>query len=567
MRENRTIAKSNLDWQADRFNRVRLGGEFTKYHMENLSTQFLSESFADAYIQDPVRMAGFVEDRLDLGDLVLVGGLRYDRYDSRGSHPIFVCTDAQDAADGTTNGLCGDGLSVGDTSLTTRISSNPEFDPTNVTGLYARDQAHKYLSPHVQVSFPVTDRTNFRLSYAHQVQAPDFALIFQGVNTDLAATNTNNAFGTDLGFGKTITFEFGIRHAFSDDMVLDLAAYNKDNLANPTVRLVREYDPFKHQTNDIRRTTNLDFGNTRGIDVRLDRRFGSIFNGTLSYSFQQAKNTGSDPFTYNAFGARIINAVSGANQPPPQAIIPISSSRPHSLAGAFSATFPADFKQGTALGTLLGNFGVFTTFRYASGTAYTRCDPSEEQGNEQIVSGSVCNKGSYVGGLNAGRLPTFRQLDMRFTKGFNVGGMSLSAYLDARNILNLKNTLAVFTNTNDITSGLEYERYLSADSIDLSGQASAAGVLKDDGSVDLTFGGAGANGCGSFVNGQGDPGIDGVQDCVYLVRAEQRFGNGDGVFTVDEQKASFTSVYNVNRGRNNFYGPGRRLRLGLELSF
>jgi hypothetical protein len=156
---------------------------------------------------------------------------------------------------------------------------------------------------------------------------------------------------------------------------------------------------------------------------------------------------------------------------------------------------------------------------------------------------------------------------MRFTKGFNVGGMSLSAYLDARNILNLKNTLAVFTNTNDITSGLEYERYLSADSIDLSGQASAAGVLKDDGSVDLTFGGAGANGCGSFVNGQGDPGIDGVQDCVYLVRAEQRFGNGDGVFTVDEQKASFTSVYNVNRGRNNFYGPGRRLRLGLELSF
>ena len=54
--------------------------------------------------------------------------------------------------------------------------------------------------------------------------------------------------------------------------------------------------------------TNADFGNTRGIDVRLDRRFGNLFNGTLSYSFQDAKNTGSDPDTYIDFGSRVLNA-------------------------------------------------------------------------------------------------------------------------------------------------------------------------------------------------------------------------------------------------------------------
>ena len=91
-----------------------------------------------------------------------------------------------------------------------------------------RDQSHGYLSPHVQVSFPVTDRTNFRLSYSHQVQAPDFGLLLGGINIDLGNTNTNQVFGSDLDFGKTIAFEFGIRHAFSDDMVLDVAAYNKD---------------------------------------------------------------------------------------------------------------------------------------------------------------------------------------------------------------------------------------------------------------------------------------------------------------------------------------------------
>ena len=150
----------------------------------------------------------------------------------------------------------------------------------------------------MQVSFPVTDRTNFRLSYSHQVQAPDFGLLLGGINIDLGNTNTNQVFGSDLDFGKTIAFEFGIRHAFNDDMVLDIAAYNKDIVSDPAARLVSLFDPAQGRDNDFRMLTNLDFGNVRGFDIRLDRRFGNYFNGTIGYAFQQAKNTGSDPFTY-----------------------------------------------------------------------------------------------------------------------------------------------------------------------------------------------------------------------------------------------------------------------------
>ena len=46
---------------------------------------------------------------------------------------------------------------------------------------------------------------------------------------------------------------------------------------------------------EVRVLQNADFGNTRGIDVRLDRRFGNYFSGTLAYTYQQAKNTGDDP--------------------------------------------------------------------------------------------------------------------------------------------------------------------------------------------------------------------------------------------------------------------------------
>ncbi len=223
-KEDRFIGKATLDWQADRYNRLKIGGELTQYDIDNYSFRLTDKFFSDAYLEKPVRWNAFVEDRLDLGDVVVVGGLRYDWYDTRASRPYATDT-------------------AGNTYAFPRVSTMPGFDMANPTSLFVRDQSHGYLSPHVQVSFPVTDRTNFRLSYSHQVQAPDFGLLLGGINIDLGNTNTNQVFGSDLDFGKTIAFEFGIRHAFSDDMVLDVAAYNKDIVSDPAARLVSLYRP------------------------------------------------------------------------------------------------------------------------------------------------------------------------------------------------------------------------------------------------------------------------------------------------------------------------------------
>ncbi len=325
----------------------------------------------------------------------------------------------------------------------------PGFDMANPTALYVRDQSHGYLSPHVQVSFPVTDRTNFRLSYSHQVQAPDFGLLLGGINIDLGNTNTNQVFGSDLDFGKTIAFEFGIRHAFSDDMVLDVAAYNKDIVSDPAARLVSLYDPAQGRDNDFRILTNLDFGNVRGLDIRLDRRFGNFFNGTIGYAYQQAKNTGSDPFTYTNYGSRIVNQVGGNNgaQPPPQGILPTDDSRPHALTGALSMTIPGDFRQGTMVGNIFRNVSVFSTFRYTSGTAYTKCGESNEE--QSVLSIENCVR-LFPEGLNTQRLPAFKELNARLTKSFGVGGLDMTGYLDVRNLLNFRNVLQVFAVNGDI---------------------------------------------------------------------------------------------------------------------
>jgi hypothetical protein len=540
-KEQRYIGKATLDWQADRYNRFKLGGEFTRYNIDNYSFGLGTKFFSDAYIEKPVRWNAFVEDRLDLGDVVVVGGLRYDWYDTRASRPFATDT-------------------AGNTYAFPRISTMPGFDINDPTALLVRDQSHGYLSPHIQVSFPVTDRTNFRLSYSHQVQAPDFGLLLGGINTDLGNTNTNQVYGSDLDFGKTIAFEFGIRHAFSDDMVLDVAAYNKDIVSDPAARLVSLYDPAQGRDNDFRILTNLDFGNVRGLDVRLDRRFGNFFNGTVAYAYQQAKNTGSDPFTYTEYGSRIVNQVGGNNgaQPPPQGILPTDDSRPHALTGAFSVTLPGDFRQGTVMGSILRNVSLFSTFRYTSGTAYTKCGVSAE---EQSISSTQNCQRLFPEGINTQRLPAFKELNTRLTKSFGLGGLDLTGYLDVRNLLNFRNVLQVFAVNGDIQNDQERADNLNADLDDLAVERDVNSAVGPDGAMVLP---TAHEDCGGWVSSKNSPA---AANCLYLIRAEQRYGNGDHVFTVEEQTDAVNALYDVVRGEHQQLGIGRRARLGFEINF
>src|SRR2546426_10686921 len=124
------------------------------------------------------------------------------------------------------------------------------------------------LSPRLRVSFPVTEKTGFRLSYSHQVQSPEFTTLLSGTNNDLSFTNTNDTFGRDANFGKTILFEFGVRHAFSQDLVLDVSAYNKAKTAEHAYLIQPVVIPRQaSETLSVNVLTNADFGNAKGIDV------------------------------------------------------------------------------------------------------------------------------------------------------------------------------------------------------------------------------------------------------------------------------------------------------------
>jgi hypothetical protein len=201
---------------------------------------------------------------------------------------------------------------------------------------------------------------------------------------------------------------------------------------------------------------------------------------------------------------------------------------------------------------------VFSTFRYTSGTAYSRCGESPEE--QSVLSIENCVR-LFPEQLNSQRLPAFKQIDARFTKSFGMGGLDLTGYLDVRNLLNFKNVLQVFAVTGDLANETERADHLNADLLNLVTERDANNAVGPDGAIVLP---TAHEDCGTWISGADKPA---AANCLYLIRAEQRFGNGDHIYTIDEQTTAINTLYNAARGEQILTAPGRRARLGFEINF
>jgi outer membrane receptor protein involved in Fe transport len=533
--ETRVVGRANVDWQAGRYNRFRFGGEVRDIRTNEYNAGLTTLGFGNIYVAEPSQASAYASDRLDLGDVVVDFGIRWDKYDTNGLFP----------------------------RVPGRIFTHPDYDPANPlsSAIWKQGESHTAISPRLGVSFPITDQTGFRLSYAHQAQTPSFNQLFNGSNNDLANTNTNDRFGGDVDFAKTIMFEFGVRHAFSQDMVIDIAAYNKDKVSDHTYRILPFFDPFADRINNVNILTNADFGNIRGVEVTFQRRFSNILSISTNYTFQNAKSTGSDPQDFLGGLSRQPAGVLGTRPEAPQTTLRTRDDRRHNIAGQFTLNFASDY--GFAL---LRNVGVFGTFQVQSGLPYTRL-ANTGAGNRS--NGGLGLVQDTQEPLQSSETPWTKNLNVRINKGFDLGGTSWTLYADIRNVLDLKNRVAVFSETGDIvneerfrvgffepqTNIMRNEALASGwvTSVDINGEAVEA--------IDLGDGTAGGNQCSAWA------GSGGALSCYMLRGAEARFGNGDGVYDFTEQEAAIRGWYNQGNGEHTFLGNGRTIRVGAQLDF
>jgi hypothetical protein len=420
------------------------------------------------------------------------------------------------------------------------------------------------LSPRIGVSFPVTDKTGFRLSYAHQLQSPSFVQLASAHNMDVKLTNTNDIFARPLDYGKTIMFEFGVRHAFSPDMVLDIAAYNKDAISNITGRILGVYDVLNKRVQNLNLYTNADFGNIRGVDVKLDRRIGQLFQGTLVYTYQSNLTTGSDPNEYINLQSRATSNVTGDRVPPPQALLLSAENRYHTIAGNLALNFPHGWHSGSALGTVLQDVGINATFRFASGLPYTPIAINAGLG----TTGPGNSFGSLYTGtesLNSATMPWIKNVDLRVTRGFRVSGRDLTVFADFRNLFNWTNLTSIFAETGDVVNDVYKDIWLSPYVTALQNEAGALwreqpvtknGVTSSMFAMNLSD-------CSQYAPTKNY----GVPNCLMLRRTEALFGNGDQVLDQSELNTAMGQFYLANNGPWTKYGAGLNIRFGFEFNF
>jgi hypothetical protein len=210
------------------------------------------------------------------------------------------------------------------------------------------------------------------------------------------------------------------------------------------------------------------------------------------------------------------------------------------------------------VGTIFRDVGVFMALRAQSGLPFTAL---ENSGDGQLAPRLAFGLGGRAdGNLNAEIMPWTSNIDMRVNKGFRIGGIDLAAFVDVRNLLNQTNTIQVFAETGDVEN-LKNRTETIGDPVvgsreygQLWSEAQLAGAL-DAATHAVTFGN-----CQSWVE---------PVNCESLRRVEQRFGDGDGVYSYDEQQNAFNQFYDSFFGTQSgrFYAARRHIRLGFELNF
>jgi outer membrane receptor protein involved in Fe transport len=539
--DDRWLGRLNVDWQFDRYNRLKFGAEGQVGRLNTANTPLTWTDGTNVYSESPVRWAAYVQDRLDLGDVVLELGLRWDYFDTRSIFPVTVRTFDHPVYDP-------------DVPIEQFTCSGNECDPRQ--HIWRESDAQSAWSPRLRVSFPVTDRTNFRFSYGHQVQTPAMLNVYYYKNE---AFRLN---GGQVTFGRTVLFEFGLRHAFTRDLVLDAAAFNKEKISDFASRVFEVLDPLTDGPAYPNGLTNADFGNVRGFDVQLLYRAGNWFNGQAAYTFQNARGTGSDP--YSRWYQAEFSQVTGELTQPPEALLRTDHDRRHNITGSLAFNWPGDFQRGTWHGEVLRNAGLFLRFQFLSGLPFTREINTGVGARTFGGSGGWDRNRAIDDQLNASSLPWQNYIDLRITKGIRLGPTDWTLYADFRNLFNFRNVIGVFEETGNPRNDKFREKIIGEDLARLREAAGPSRFLSiNKGSRQLEA---------IDVSNCGNPeiawaGAGGAADCVMVQRTEERFGDGDQIYDEEEQLAAMYAWYEMWDGEQYFLGDPRHIRLGVEISF
>ncbi len=350
------IAKSDFTWQLNRINMIEAGleaqvseivfgppGFFVSTTIDGVQVlkpvyQYPKQPGLQTY--HPSQGAAYIQDRVELGDLVVRAGLRFEFFNANSRIP----SDFQNPANA--------------------ISGAPKSTLVETKVKYA-------VAPRLGFSFPLTTTASVYFSYGHFYQLPGLGLLYG--NADYSILEDLQAGGISYGvMGNpdlkpelTIQYEFGLKQSIAEILGTQLSFFYKDIRDLLGVEFVSTYAAA-----DYGKFTNVDFGSVYGVTLSLFQRNIGNLNSSVDYTLQFAQGNSSDP-------RETANRAAAGQDPRPRDL-PFSWDQRHTLNFTVVYAEPENYAF-----SLIG--------RYGSGQPYTPVIGSGFGASQEVNSGRKNN--------------------------------------------------------------------------------------------------------------------------------------------------------------------------------
>ena len=449
----KTVGEWSLTQNGDTLGYNPLAGARVTPFIPTINPTYTSEH--DYFRVNPKELSFYLQDKIELDELIINAGLRFDFFDPDwkipeneklpGNLKYFLAKTNNDTSLFWENDfsilhkdvIILDSLDQqGAVAIENLFITGVEYDSTSQSYTEAfNDQLLTYrntfrwengfnkvepsfqLSPRIGIAYPITDKGVIHVSYGHFFQVPNFSFLYE--NPEFEITNNNNGGiigNAALNPEKTVMYEIGFKQEIAYKTAIDLTIFYRDTRdwvgVSPTIK--------KYPVGNYRKYENKDYANTRGFTLVLDRQFINGLGGGIDYTWMIAEGTYSNPQDAY-FDAQ-------DNQAPRLSMLPLNWDQTHTL--NFRATTGGKNWVASAIGKLW------------SGKPYT----------PEFKTGTISGSGAFAGFAdNSERKPNVFDLDIRASYSINLLGLQSKIYCNIYNLLDLQNEFSVWEDTGRAT--------------------------------------------------------------------------------------------------------------------
>ncbi len=270
-------------------------------------------------------------------------------------------------------------------------------------------------SPRLGISHSLSSRSLLRFNYGYFYQPPEFKFAYVRLEQD--QSRNLPASSPDLMIPqKTVAYEFGLEHMLTRSIRLGLTASYK-TILNRTLMAQAVYPDGTYNI-----FNNADLGSVRSLEFTLKRDMSHVLSGSLNYTYSFAGRGGTSLQGNESLTNQSQNGSS-----------PLSFDQRHTMKVVFN--FLAPNIENKTIGGIwpLHGWGLTFVGYYGSGLPYI---PTNTIGKETEYAPDQVS------------LPAVYNIDLRLRKRMKSGRLSYTLFSEVRNLLDRKNVLGIYANSN-----------------------------------------------------------------------------------------------------------------------